>query len=272
MHCAGPSGDLTPSITDNETFTEPDIDTQNGSGSDPEMKRILAYLVPANNKIINAQNGLAVPKARDALDKGKVVAVPTDTLYGLMTRIRYSDRLNRVKGRPKDKPFGLFVNSVEQIQKYSIPTVSNSILKKLLPGPVTVIFERNEQLPASFNPGVNTVGFRIPHNQFVKNICINYSEPLVQTSANVSGSDLSPLCIEDFKELWEDLGLIVDDGIIVENDGSRLGSTVVDLSVEGYYKVVRDGCALQETVKILRSCGLAQLDEKAEAEKCDENG
>ncbi|KAI1730734.1 telomere recombination domain-containing protein [Ditylenchus destructor] len=262
MHSASPSGELSPSLIENETYNEPDIETQNGLDYDPEMKRILAYIVPANNKIINAQNGLAVLKARDALDKGKVVAVPTDTLYGLITRIRYSDRLNRVKGRPKDKPFGLFVNSVEQIPKYSIPTVSNSILKKLLPGPVTVIFERNEQLPASFNPGINTVGFRIPHNQFVKNICINYSEPLVQTSANVS----------DFKELWEDLGLIVDDGTILENDGSRLGSTVVDLSVEGYYKVVRDGCALQETVKILRSCGLAQLDENAKEEQCGGNG
>uniref|UniRef100_A0A915EH02 Threonylcarbamoyl-AMP synthase n=1 Tax=Ditylenchus dipsaci TaxID=166011 RepID=A0A915EH02_9BILA len=117
--------------------------------------------------------------------------------------------------------------------------------------------QRNDQLPSSFNPGVSTIGFRIPMNKLVRELCAAFPNmPLVQTSANVSGSELSPLCVQDFKELWEDLDLIIDDGPIKDNHGSRLGSTIVDLSQPDYFRIVRDGCALEETVRILTSYGL----------------
>uniref|UniRef100_A0A915ELB0 Threonylcarbamoyl-AMP synthase n=1 Tax=Ditylenchus dipsaci TaxID=166011 RepID=A0A915ELB0_9BILA len=188
------------------------------------MRRLLTAMWRPKEKLImyNAEaNQHAISKAKEVLCRKGVVAMPTDTFDA-----------------PKTSPLGCLYTP----------------LKK---SPVTILFQRNDQLPSSFNPGVSTIGFRIPMNKLVRELCAAFPNmPLVQTSANVSGSELSPLCVQDFKELWEDLDLIIDDGPIKDNHGSRLGSTIVDLSQPDYFRIVRDGCALEETVRILTSYGL----------------
>jgi len=66
-----------------------------------------------------------------------------------------------------------------------------------LPGPVTLIFNRSQKLPSNFNIGTQSVGFRVPQARFVRDICrfLPY-RLIVQTSANVSGTDLNPIKIE----------------------------------------------------------------------------
>lgn len=74
-------------------------------------------------------------------------------------------------------------------------------------------------------------------------------EPLALTSANIS-SQTSTVEIHEFQELWPKLAVVVDGGPI--GDQSRLGSTVVDLSVLGKYRIIRPGCALSSTVDVLK--------------------
>uniref|UniRef100_A0A183D1B2 Threonylcarbamoyl-AMP synthase n=1 Tax=Gongylonema pulchrum TaxID=637853 RepID=A0A183D1B2_9BILA len=94
-------------------------------------------------------------------------------------------------------------------------------LRKLLPGPVTLVFERSSQLPKVFNPDYTTVGVRIPDHDFVRSLMTRLDDvPLAQTSANISSVPKSPLSIEDFKDLWPELDLIIDDGFITHSDGS----------------------------------------------------
>lgn len=147
-------------------------------------------------------------------------------------------------------------------------TVPKALLEDLLPGPVTVVFERSTDLCASLNPETNLIGIRIPDNDFIRQLARTVDEPLALTSANPSGltSTLSPdvsvclaaLCellstfvpcvrgevrlpLQEFETLWPELDLIVDGGTLADTELARLGSTVVDLSVEGRYRIVRAG-------------------------------
>jgi len=127
-----------------------------------------------------------------------------------------------------------------------------------LPGPVTLVFNRSQKLPSNFNIGTQSVGFRVPQARFVRDICrfLPYRF-IAQTSANVSGTDLNPIKIEvdkkelffkkysfnlkDFQDLWDEIDMIIDGGTILENNMSRLGSTVIDLSLPGQFKILRVG-------------------------------
>ena len=70
-------------------------------------------------------------------------------------------------------------------------TVSQNLLQDLLPGPVTLVFERTEQLNPQLNPGTRLVGIRIPDYDFVRQLAVACQEPLALTSANVSAAKSS---------------------------------------------------------------------------------
>ena len=74
-------------------------------------------------------------------------------------------------------------------------TVSSQLLSELLPGPVTVVFERTVSLNPDLNPGTSLVGIRVPNHGFVREICEKCAEPLALTSANIS-SEPSALTVK----------------------------------------------------------------------------
>lgn len=186
-----------------------------------------------------------------ALKEGAVVAVPTDTIYGLACLAQSSEAIKRtydIKGRNGQKPLAICVGEIQDIYKYCKVPVKEALLSDLLPGPVTLVFERSEVLNADLNPFTSLVGVRIPDHAFMRRLCQMCGEPLALTSANIS-SHTSTVAVHEFQELWPKLAVVVDGGPI--GDQSRLGSTVVDLSVLGKYRIIRPGCALSSTVDVL---------------------
>ncbi|XP_015266373.1 PREDICTED: yrdC domain-containing protein, mitochondrial isoform X2 [Gekko japonicus] len=157
----------------------------------------------------------ALSSAVVALREGGLVAVPTDTVYGVACLAQDSRALRavyRLKGRDGAKPLAICLADVGQVHRYCKVAVPDQLLHDLLPGPVTLVLERSQTL----NP------------------------------------DLNPFTPE-FQELWPHLALVVDGGPIgdLQRPECRLGSTVVDISVPGKFKVIRPGCALTQTVEIL---------------------
>lgn len=232
-----------------------------------EKRRIKRKIMPDSNIMkLDKQNtyqwAKCIHHAVEVLKRGGIIAVPTDTLYGVCTLAKNAEKLYRLKGRPDQKPLGLFIDYPEHISNFAKQTVPESLLKNLFPGPITVIFHRSQSLPIEFNRDVPSIGFRIPQCKFIRDMCqyLPY-ELIAQTSANISGTDKNPLCIEDFRELWDDIDLIIDAGPITENNGSRQGSTVIDLTVPGQFKVLRTGCAEIETREILHEFGLRSQEE-----------
>lgn len=186
-----------------------------------------------------------------ALKDGHVVAVPTDTIYGLACLAQNSEAVRKaydIKGRNEQKPLAICVGEIQDIYKYCKVPVKKAMLTDLLPGPVTLVFERSEELNTDLNPFTSLVGVRIPDHDFMRRLCQMCGEPLALTSANIS-SHTSTVAVHEFQELWPKLAVVVDGGPI--GDQSRLGSTVVSLSVRGKYRIIRPGCALTSTVDVL---------------------
>uniref|UniRef100_A0A671S8N5 Threonylcarbamoyl-AMP synthase n=1 Tax=Sinocyclocheilus anshuiensis TaxID=1608454 RepID=A0A671S8N5_9TELE len=175
-----------------------------------------------------------------ALKAGQVVAVPTDTIYGLACVAQHSAAVRRVydiKGRHGDKPLAICVGEIQDIYRFCKVSVKEELLRDLLPGPVTLVLERSSTLNGDLNPFTKLIGVRVPDHPFMRRLCQMCGEPLALTSAN------------EFEDLWPSLAVVVDGGPI--GDKSRLGSTVVDLSVCSRYRIIRTGCALSATVQVL---------------------
>ncbi|XP_031432928.1 yrdC domain-containing protein, mitochondrial isoform X2 [Clupea harengus] len=195
----------------------------------------------------------------NALKDGEVVAVPTDTLYGLACLAQNSVAVKKVydiKGRNGQKPLAICVGEIEEIYKYCKVAVKREMLEDLLPGPVTLVLERSAELNPDLNPFTPLVGVRIPDHPFMRRLCQMCGEPLALTSANMS-SQTSTVDVHEFQELWPKVAVVVNGGHI--GDQSRQGSTVVNLSVPGRFSLIRPGCALAPTLNVLdRKFGLLE--------------
>ena len=138
------------------------------------------------------------------------------------------------------------------------------LLEDLLPGPVTLCFDRLPALNPDFNPGARLVGIRIPDHGFVREVCRQVAgSPVALTSANVSQAQSCLQVSEFVDDLGSGLSKIFDGGRLCcgqgqEDEVSRQGSTIVDLSSPGVYKVIRNGSALNTTVSILERHGVMQ--------------
>ncbi|XP_037683605.1 yrdC domain-containing protein, mitochondrial [Choloepus didactylus] len=190
------------------------------------------------------------------LRAGAVVAVPTDTLYGLACSASCSAALGsvyRLKGRNEAKPLAVCLGRVADVYRYCHVKVPKGLLKDLLPGPVTLVMERSEELNKDLNPFTSLVGIRIPDHAFMQDLAHVFGGPLALTSANLS-SQASSLNVKEFQDLWPHLSLVIDGGPLGDGQSPeyRLGSTVVDLSVPGKFGIIRPGCALESTTAILQ--------------------
>ena len=208
------------------------------------------------------QSAAVVRRAAEYLKGDNVIAVPTDTLYGLACLSQSSEALRKlyeIKARDQSKPVAICVPKPEDISLWGRLTVTASLLDELLPGPVTLVFERSERLNPNLNPGTRLVGVRVPDSPFIRQLTELCSEPLALTSANISGAQ-STLAVEEFSNIWAKVKAVYNSGPIPDSPVARLGSTVVDLSVPGIYHIIRDGCARHRTVETLQRHGLIERD------------
>ena len=127
-----------------------------------------------SKKIIPLASSVAPQKAAQVLKAGHVIATPTDTIYGIAASVQNNaavKRLYEIKGRDSLKPIAICLAEIDQIFDWGKVTVNRSVLEALLPGPVTVIFQRQEALNPKFNPGTDKIGIRIPDHNFIRDVC-----------------------------------------------------------------------------------------------------
>ncbi|KER31058.1 hypothetical protein T265_02622 [Opisthorchis viverrini] len=226
------------------------------------------------DKIISLSEAAAqLPQIVQLLRSGAVVAVPTDTIYGVSCSVHCEQaikRIHQLKGRPMNKPMAICLDEVDSIPYWCDTTgLPQGLLNSLLPGPVTLLLPKHscDPLNAHLNPDAHLVGVRVTDHGFVRDLCAtmgrletngfrSVGHPLVLTSANLSGN-ASALRIEEFSTIWPELDLIVDGGPIstCAKESARSGSTIVDLSSasKGLYHIVRPGSAFNSTVQILEN-------------------
>ena len=216
-------------------------------------------VMPNNIAPVNETN--LIERCAKILKENGVIAVPTDTIYGLAALVNSEQAVRRIyeiKGRSFTKPLAISVGTVDDIFSWSKPTLTKEQLGTgdLLPGPVTLMFERNSSLPSYFNPDVKNVAMRIPKSQFIIELAQYLQEPIALTSANIS-NEPSTLSINEFQILWPQVDLVVDGGLLASND--RRGSTIVDLSQPGIFQIQRHGLDCERIIEYLKSsCSLCE--------------
>jgi len=203
-----------------------------------------------------------VHRAVQALAEGKLVGLPTETVYGLAASAlheRAVARLLAVKSRRAGQPLTLAVKSADEALDYApnLSAIGRRLARRCWPGPVTLVVEDQhpdsllKHLPLTVQQAIaptGSIGLRAPAHPTVLDILRMLTGPIVLTSANRSGGE-DPVTAE---EVLESLGNDVD---LVLNDGhSRLGqpSTVVKVGLKDL-QVLRQGVVSEQTLRRL-SC------------------
>ena len=159
-----------------------------------------------------------IAQAVEALNKGGVVAYPTDTTYGIGCSIlnkRGIERIYSIKQREKKKPFSFICADLSDIARYArVSNYAFKIMKRLLPGPYTFVLDATSIVPDLLLTKQKTVGIRIPANRICLAVVKQLGHPIVTTSANLSGEEPigDPLLVE--RSLGPLLDLTIDGGIL----------------------------------------------------------
>ena len=176
-----------------------------------------------------------------------VIIFPTDTVYGIGTKIFDIDGINKIydiKKRPKDKPLACLCSSLEQIKSIAVVTKkAEALIKKFLPGALTLILESKEEVYNKI--GYKTIGVRIPNYKLALDI-LSENGPMLTTSVNESG--FKP--INEYELIVKDYENVVDKIYESNEKSSNLSSTVVLLTNDDI-KILREG---EITLSMINDC------------------
>lgn len=148
---------------------------------------------------------------------GEVVAVPTETVYGLAGNAYNGETIKKIfeaKGRPQDNPLIVHISDMEMLKEVAseIPGTAYKLADEFWPGPLTMIMKKSEKVSPVTTAGLDSVGIRMPSDPFAHALIVKTGIPFAAPSANVSGRP-SPT---DAKTVFEDMNgkipLVVDGG------------------------------------------------------------
>jgi len=148
-----------------------------------------------------------LPRAAHLLKQGKLVAFPTETVYGLGAGIFHPESIQSifaVKARPSDNPLIAHVCALSQLEQIAeeIPASFYLLARHFIPGPLTVILKRRSHVPPLVSAGLPTIAVRMPSHPLALQLIEQVGEPLVAPSANLSGKPSATQAkhvLEDFE-------------------------------------------------------------------------
>ena len=185
-------------------------------------------------------------KIENTLAAGGAVVLPTETVYGLFAQALNQEAVERVyelKRRPRNKALNLNVASLEEIYAFSKnqPCYLEQLYQAFLPGPLTIILQANDRVPAWINSAMETVGFRIPNHPVTLDLIRKYG-PLIGPSANLSGKASGTSFQQIMMDFQEEVSGVEDDDFLTGQD-----STILDLSGEKAL-ILRQGAITREDI------------------------
>jgi L-threonylcarbamoyladenylate synthase len=197
-------------------------------------------------EIIPAGHGELIKRALEVLQKGSLVAFPTDTVYGLGALAFDGEAVKSIylaKDRPIEKAIPVLIGDDTDLEKVSddISDVTRKLASHFWPGPLTVIIPKRQTLPESVS-ATDTVGVRIPDHPLAREL-LRAAGPMAVTSANISGEPSPATAQEVFDQLNRRIKLIIDGG----RTPGGVPSTVVDCS-GNEIKVLREGPVTREQI------------------------
>ncbi|MCX8094879.1 MAG: L-threonylcarbamoyladenylate synthase [Caldisericia bacterium] len=180
-----------------------------------------------------------INEIKKILENGGVGIIPTDTVYGLCVNALNKEaikRIYKIKKRDLNKPLVLFVKNRDEIKNYGIVNDKCiKIIEKYIPGMITIVLKKKNPSFSISLKKFETIGIRIPDDQFIISLLNSLDFPLATTSANISG-EKTPKDIDGLKRIF--MGVV--DFIV---DGGELGeipSTVIEI-IDYEIKILREG-------------------------------
>lgn len=175
-------------------------------------------------------------KCVDCLKKGKIVILPTDTVYGfsgIVDSVSNTDSVIRsIKGRAETKPLIQLISSPEDLTLFTNDIIPEKLLQKW-PGALTIIVKNKNTLKGE------TTAFRCPGDKWLRSIIKEVASPIYSTSVNRSGAPVLDAVAEIEKEFHKEVDLIVDDG----DKKNALPSTIVKIE-NGKISILRQGSVI----------------------------
>ncbi len=182
-----------------------------------------------------------VQKAASLLKNGEVVAIPTETVYGLAANAfdeAAVEKIFKAKGRPSDNPLIVHISELSQWQPLveAIPEKALLLAKAFWPGPLTIILKKSALVPLRTSGRLDTVGVRMPQHPIARAIISAAGVPLAAPSANNSGKPSTTTAEHCLFDLDGKIPLIIDSG----ECSVGVESTVITLATE-VPRVLRPG-------------------------------
>lgn len=191
----------------------------------------------------------AVERAAALLQRGEVVAFPTETVYGLGATVFNSIAVRKVfdaKGRPADNPLIVHIAAVEDIHRVAvrIPPLFSVLATRFFPGPLTVIVDKHPDVPDIVTAGLPSVAVRMPAHDVALALIRAVGEPLVAPSANRSGRPSPTSAQHVLDDLDTRIAAVLDGGIC----SIGIESTVVSLR-NNHIAILRPGSITKEELE-----------------------
>ncbi len=181
---------------------------------------------------------------------GEIVAMPTETVYGLAASIFAPQAIKRifeVKGRPQDNPLIVHIAEKETVYTLAseVPENAEKLIDAFWPGPLTVILKKRDIVSDTVTAGLDSVGIRMPAHPAALALIKESGCPLAAPSANLSGKPSTTKACHVFKDLEGKIPLILDGG------ESKVGleSTVLTMLNDGTALILRPGGITPEMIE-----------------------
>ncbi|KPQ05257.1 MAG: tRNA threonylcarbamoyl adenosine modification protein, Sua5/YciO/YrdC/YwlC family [Idiomarinaceae bacterium HL-53] len=198
-------------------------------------------MVSVNTQWLVAENRADFVAAGELLQAGGVVALPTETVYGLAADASQPEAVEKIfaaKGRPTNHPLIVHIASIEHLERWAtaIPVWLPEVLEKLWPGPLTVLLPKRPDVSSVATGGLDTIGLRMPSHPVFLNLLREFDLAVAAPSANLY-QRLSPTSAEQvFESLQGRIDAVLDGGRC--NVGTE--STILKVA-EDYAQVLRAG-------------------------------
>jgi len=198
---------------------------------------------------LNAPSNLTIKYASSVIQKGGLVAFPTETVYGLGANALDSKavaKIFKVKRRPMDNPLIVHIAKFEELDKLVkiIPSKAKLLIKKFWPGPLTLVFLKKKDVPKEVTAGSKTIAIRMPANKFALELIRSAGVPIAAPSANLAGKPSSTTATHVMGDFNGKIDLIIDGG----QTDIGVESTVLDLT-ENVPIILRPGAVTKEMLE-----------------------
>ena len=194
----------------------------------------------------------AIAEAGEILKNGGIVAIPTETVYGLAADAFNPEAVAKIfeaKGRPQDNPVIVHIASREQLPQVvsSVPEKAEKLMDAFWPGPLTMIVPKGDCIPDEVSCGLDTVGIRLPSHPMARALIRESGVPLAAPSANTSGRPSTTTAAHVMHDMDGKIAAVLDGGAC----GVGVESTVITLALERPRLLRPGGITLEQLRSVL---------------------